>query len=335
MTTLITGATGRVGRQVLIARQMRSERIRALVLPGDPGLDAIEEQGTEIIIGSLTDRAVVAKAVSGVDRIVHLGAVMLWGEGADRDLFAQNVAGTFHLFDAVVQQKIALERFFLASSDEVYPSLNARYKPIDESHPRNPYSFYGLSKETNERFAFYYHRAHGIPVTIARFALTARAEEILRPDGWSGRFLFVEPMRGLFQALGRFDAASALDAACQGDPEATLLLALDENGTPYQFHMCDVRDLVSGIELMLEEPSAVGEIFNLSGPSPFSYRVAVEALHEATGWPFVEVRIPGPAISIAHDISKARSVLGYAPVHDVHRIITDAIAVPPTAPPNQ
>lgn len=103
-------------------------------------------------------------------------------------------------------------------------------------------------------------------------------------------------------------------------------LTLDEDGVPYEFHMCDVKDVVAGIDLMLDNPSAVGQVFNLSGPAPFSYRTAIEALHETTGMPFVEVRIPGPPIRIAHDISKARSMLGYAPERDIARIIADALA---------
>ena len=325
MTILITGATGRVGRELLALRKAKGEHVRALVMPGDPGRGPLEAEGVEIVDGSLTDSDAVMSAVEGVHRIAHLAGAMLWGEGADRSLFEQNIEGTFNLLDATAGKKAEIERFFLASSDEVYPSLKARYAPIDEPHPKNPYSFYGLTKETNERFAFYYHRAHGIPATVARFALTARAEEILRPDGWSGRFLFVSPMRELFGALGRPDAVSAIDSACRTDQESTLLLACDEDGIPYEFHMCDVKDLVSGIDLMLENPSAVGQVFNLSGPSPFSYRTAVEALHEATERPFVEVRIPGPPIRIAHDISKARSVLGYKPERDVLRIIADAV----------
>ena len=43
---------------------------------------------------------------------------------------------------------------------------------------------------------------------------------------------FLRPLRDLFTALARPDAAAALDAACQGDPSSTLLLALDEDGVP-------------------------------------------------------------------------------------------------------
>jgi UDP-glucose 4-epimerase len=299
------------------------DSVRALVLPGDPGTERLKQAGVEVIVGSLTDIEAVQQAVAGVDIIVHLAAAMLWEQGADKELFQQNVAGTFNLFDAVVSQKVKLTRFFIASSDEVYPSLKALYSPIDERHPQQPYSFYGLTKEIDERLALYYHRSHGVPVTIARFALIARSEEIKRPSGWSGRFLFVEPMRNLFTALGRPDAVAALDAAKTG-PEDTLLLALDEDGIPYEFHFCDVIDLIGGINLMLSDISAVGEIFNLSGPSPFSYRVAVEALHKTFGLPYVEVRIPGPAIRASHEIAKAKSILGYKPVYDIQRIIAEA-----------
>ena len=134
MTTLITGATGRVGRELLSRLHARGERIRALALPDDPGREALMSEGVEVVVGSLTDRAPVQEAVAGVDRVVHLAAVMLWGEGADRQLFEQNVAGTFNLLDAIVERGTALERFFLASSDEVYPSLKAGF-PADRRVP--------------------------------------------------------------------------------------------------------------------------------------------------------------------------------------------------------
>lgn len=325
MKILITGASGRVGRDLVRDRQARGDAVRALVLPGDAGADALAAQGVEVVIGSLTDRDAVAAAVDGVDAIAHLAATMLWTPDADRELFAQNIGGTFNLLQAAVEAGRPLRRFFLASSDEVYPSLKARYHPIDEQHPQAPYSFYGLTKEVDERMAWYYHRAHGLPVTVARFALIARAEEILRPDGWSGRFLFAAPMAGLFRALGRADAAAAIEAAAPG-PDDRLLLAMDEDGRPYEFQLCDVRDVVAGISLQIDNPSAVGEAFNLSGPAPFSYRVAVEALHRAFGLPYAEVRIPGAPIRLSHDISKARSLLGYTPSFDVPKIINELAA---------
>ncbi|MCY4137898.1 MAG: NAD-dependent epimerase/dehydratase family protein, partial [Rhodobacteraceae bacterium] len=104
MTTLITGATGRVGRELVTVRKARGDRIRALVLPGDPGLAALKVEDVEVVEGSLADRGAVSEAVAGVDRVAHLAAAMLWEPSADRELFEQNIAGTFHLLDEIVQQ---------------------------------------------------------------------------------------------------------------------------------------------------------------------------------------------------------------------------------------
>ena len=324
MNILVTGATGRVGKNLVKNLKDRGENVRALVLPGDSGKDSLINSGIDCISGTLSNKKVISAAVEGIETIVHLAAVMLWDPDTEPEVFQQNIEGTFNLLQASARSRTHMKRIFLASSDEVYPSLMARYRPIDEQHPKEPYSFYGLSKEINERMALYYHRSCGLPITIARFALIAEAKELLSPDGWSGRFVFVEPMRKLFAALGRNDAVEVLNSAQPGS-EDTLLIALDEQGNPYLFHFCDVRDLVEGILLQLDKPEAIGQVFNLSGPAPFSYRVAVEELHKRTGIPYVELKIPGTPIRIQHDISKAKSVLGYQPKFDILKVIDSAM----------
>jgi UDP-glucose 4-epimerase len=106
------------------------------------------------------------------------------------------------------------------------------------------------------------------------------------------------------------------------DPR-TLLLARDEGATPYLFHCCDVRDLVQGLTLLLDQPAAVGEVFNLSGPAPFSYDQVIPYLAEKIGAPYVDASIPGPPIRIHHSTAKARALLGYAPRYDVFQSIAD------------
>ena len=89
MTTLITGATGRVGRELVTMHKARGDRVRALVLPGDPGLATLNREDVEVVEGSLTDRGAISEAVSGVDRVAHLAAVMLWEDSANHKLFEQ------------------------------------------------------------------------------------------------------------------------------------------------------------------------------------------------------------------------------------------------------
>jgi len=328
MQVLVTGAAGRVGRRLARLLLDRGHSVRAAVLPGDPGGEWLAEQGCEVAEVDLRDAAQVDLAVAGVDAIAHLAALMLWESSAqaDEQLFEANVHATHHLLETAARGG-GVSRFFLASSDEVYPSLEAGGEPIGEGRPLSPYSYYGLTKELCERMALFFHRAHQLPVAVARFSLIAEPREILSAGGWSGRLLYASGLRGILDAMGRTEAVATLDAlvADGGDP---VVAARDEHGTPYRFHFCDVRDLVDGIALMLVEPGAVGRVLNLSGPAPFAYEEAAALLADHAGVARAEVVLPGPPIQIEIDISAAREAVGYAPTWTIDRIVRDAVAVP-------
>jgi len=325
MKTLITGASGRVGRRLVEALAADGHQVRALVIAGDPGAEWLAERDVELVEGNLGEGEVLRRAVRGVDHVVHLAAVMDWTEAAPRTTFEPNVGGTVSLLQALLEEDVRPRRVVLASSDEVYPSLEAEEIPIPETHPRNPWSFYGLTKLMNEEAAAFFHRAHGLPTAVARFALIAEAPEILTPTGWSGRFLFRDPMRAMLAGMGRDDAVAVLDANPPEDPGG-LLIPRDVSGESYLFQICDVRDLIAGLRLMLEVPEAVGETFNLSGPAPFTFEHAVKRLHAATGIPYNLADLPGEPIRVAHSIAKANELLGYSPRFDIDAIIDDAVA---------
>ncbi|MEA2512639.1 MAG: UDP-glucose 4-epimerase [Thermomicrobiales bacterium] len=324
MKVLVTGVTGRVGRNLAAALVERGDSVRGLVLPDDPGLERARASGVECVIGNLRDAAMARAAVEDVDAVVHLGAMMLWGSDDHNPvLFEDNLRGTFNLVNAAAVRG-GIQRFVFASSDEVYPSLDAKYLPIDENHPTEPYSFYGITKLAGEELLHYYHRANNLPVSIARFALVIEPWETARRDGWLGRFLFLKPMLGFVTARAGQEVARELEQKLQGDD--TLLLGRDATGAPYQFHCVDVRDVVQGLMLMLEKPAAIGAAFNLSGPAPFAYDQAIPYLAAKTGLPFVDASIPGPALRIAHSTAKARALLGYTPQYDIFRSIDDGLA---------
>jgi UDP-glucose 4-epimerase len=324
MHTLITGITGRVGRRLAAHLAAHGHEVRGLALPSEVDAGATEAIEAEIVPGDLADADALRAAVDGVDAIVHLAALMAWGdEERNETLFDVNLAGTFRLLEAVRRSGTTLRRFVLASSDEVYPSLGGRYLPIDETHPREPYSLYGLTKLACEDLVRYYGRSHGVPASIARFALVTAPEEVLVPTGWLGRFLFLDPMLPTIAARCGEEAADAVRAHRSGD--RTLLLARDEAGRPYTFHYVDVRDVVVGLELLVTRPEAVGEAFNLAGPAPFSFDRATRYLAERTGYPVADVAIPGPPIHIHHDIAKARGLLGYAPSYGIGATIDAAL----------
>lgn len=317
-TVLLTGATGRVGSRVAQELLDAGARVRTIVLPDDPGVDRLLP-AIEVVTGSLTEEGVVREAIAGVDALIHLAALMDWNPGAERRLWDANVTATFRLLDGLAQNAGQIERIIIVSSDEIYPALEVSGE-ITEDLPARPYSFYGLTKQLNEDLARFYHRAHGLPVVTVRFALTAAAEEIAQPYGWSGRLFFAAGLRRLLGGLGREDAVALIDGAVS-EPETTLVLARDLDGRPYRFQFCDVRDLVQGIMLMATESSAVGEVFNLSGPEAFSYDDVVPRLAAVTGYDYVDLRLPGERFDVNTSTRKARTLLGYRPRNGIDEIL--------------
>lgn len=317
-TVLVTGATGRIGGRLAPQLLARGARVRTVVLPDDPGASALPAD-IDAIEGSLSDAAVVAQAINGVDAVVHLAAVMDWDPTANPALFEANVRATYLLLDQLAQHAPGLQRFVLASSDEVYSSLEV-VGQIVEDLPIVPYSFYGLTKQLDEVMAGFYHRVHDLPTCVARFSLTAEAEEITRHDGWSGRLFFASGLRAILDAIGRPQAVAAIDAAVD-DAEHTLILARDTDGNPYRFQFCDARDLVSGLLCLLTAPGAVGETCNLSGPEPFSYADVVPPLSETIGVPYVDLRLEGARIDLTTSTERARQVAGFAPQIGISEIL--------------
>ena len=317
-TVLITGATGRIGGRLATDLLDLGARVRTVVLPGDGGAAALSAD-VDVITGNLADASVVAQATEGVDAVVHLAALMDWSPEANAALFESNVRATYLLLDQCAQHPGKLRRFVLASSDEVYSSLDVEGQ-IVEDLPLVPYSFYGLTKQLDEVLADFYHRVHDLPTCVARFSLTAEADEITRHDGWSGRLFFASGLRAILDAIGRPEAVTAIDAAVD-DAEQTLVLARDTAGNPYRFQFCDARDLVSGLLCLLTAPGAVGETVNLSGPEPFSYADVVPRLSDAIGVPYVDLHLEGARINLTTSTERAREVSGFIPRIGIDEIL--------------
>jgi UDP-glucose 4-epimerase len=326
MKVLVTGAAGRIGRNLADALLANGAEVRATVIPGDPGLERAQRAGIECLTGNLRDPAFCREAVHGCDAVMHLGGMLLFAKGVDDpDLVEDNVKGTFNLLHAAALHDPQPRRFVFASSDEVYPSLHATYLPIDESHPKEPYSFYGYTKLTGEDMVQFYRRAHGLPGAIARFALTIEPWEALRPDRPLGNFLHLESMIPFVRDRNGEAAAEALSRQLVPGTNQ-LWIPRDEQGTPWMFHFCDVRDLGQGLLLLLEKPAAVGQAFNLSGPGPFAFDEVVPYIAERTGRAIVEATVSGEPIRIHHSIAKARGLLGYRPAFSVFDTIDAALA---------
>lgn len=94
-----------------------------------------------------------------------------------------NAIGTLKLLEACINTNI--KKFVFASSSSVYG--NYKYIPIDENHPTNPISPYGISKLTAEKYCLFFDEVYGIKCLCLRI-FTAYGKR-QRPDEAICRFV--------------------------------------------------------------------------------------------------------------------------------------------------
>jgi UDP-glucose 4-epimerase len=306
MRVLVTGSAGRVGRRVVALLGARGNTVvgfdrRPLDRPC---------AGYREVLGDFADASAVGAAMDGVDAVVHLGALMSWRPADAPAVYAANATGTLALLAAAVQARV--RRFVFASSGEVYPEVRARTDPIDETHPCEPVSAYGLSKLIGEHMVAFHRRTAGLPTVVLRFAHTQEAGELLDPESFfSGPRFYLRARIRQQRALGNERALAAL-VPCDDGTEK-VLLQCGEDGRPYRMMIADARDIAEGVLLALDREQAVGQTLNLGPDSPVRFDEATALIAAATGLPVVRVAMPGPAVDYATSNARARALLGFRP----------------------
>lgn len=187
MTTLVTGAGGFVGRELV--RRLLAEGRAVTGLDTQAG--GIPE-GARAIAGDLGDAAVRADALAGVEAIVHLATVPGGAAEADPALSRRiNVDAMYDLMLEAAALRPGL-RFVFASSIAVFgDSLPAL---VDDDTPLSPKMIYGGHKAMMEQaVAMYSNRGMIDGVTLRLPGILARPKG---PSGLKSAF-----MSDLFHAL--------------------------------------------------------------------------------------------------------------------------------------
>jgi nucleoside-diphosphate-sugar epimerase len=326
---LITGASGRVGANLVKALVGGGHQVRAFVYPGDVSrMHKLDGYDVEIIYGDLTDYAKVAAVVQGVDVVYHIGAAMI-GPFDNTAYFDINAKGTFNVVEAIRQETPGLRRLIYASTDAIYPVFPDDHPAhVTEEIPVNPTGMYAFTKWVGERLVFAYHRQYGIPAVAFRFAWVMGAGEIADPD-YAKTFWLGRTLQG-FKAQAERSPEAKQSAAILEDlwpGEERLLLSRSKSGTAQKMHFVDVRDLVQGLLLGMEKDEAVGELFTLPGPRVLSGDELVPYLSERLGVPYVEADLPISRTYRELSWAKANRLLGYTPKHDLESMVELALAM--------
>lgn len=333
MRVLVTGATGRIGANVVNDLRQRGHQLRALVYPADASrahkLDGFQD--VELVHGDLRDREAINQAVAGVDAVVHLAAAM-GGPFDNVAYFDINARGTLLLLEAARELTPNLHRFVYASTDSMYSGPGGMPNFVTEDMGRDDHPMpYVLTKFYGEHLCRRYHAQYGVPTVVLRFANQVGPGEWLDANRLPrGEFLLRWHHDRYRQMAHRSPdderSFQELDRHLQAaGGEERLLLARNLDGQPYQRSYCDVRDTVFGVRLAVEEDAATGETFNLSG-AVVRWDHAVPYMSEQLGIPYVEATL-SRRFFWEYDTAKMRLKLGYQWRHGVESMVEAALAL--------
>ncbi|MFV0452117.1 MAG: NAD-dependent epimerase/dehydratase family protein [Propioniciclava sp.] len=310
----VTGSSGRVGR-ALVAR-LRG--LGHVVIPID-----VSPQDADTLVLDLNAPEGLREAFTGVDGVVHLAAFMSWDPGVANDVLRTNVNSTYNVLEAAAAAGV--QRVAVGSSGEVYPENHPQYLPLDERHPTEPRTVYGLSKLLTEEVARFYARTTALEVVILRFSHTQDAEELADPEStMSGPRFFLAAKAAQQERFGNHALAGELRALDHGD--GRMYIATSPEGVPFRMGICETRDLVEGIIRALDAPGVSGEAIGIGAPRAASFDEIVLPIAAALHRDVVKVPLPGPAVNYETSNSKASALLGYQPEWPIERMIDAAIS---------
>ena len=319
MRVLVTGFAGRVGTVVVETLLERGFSVRGFDLRRPGGTDS----GYEAVSGALEDPDAIGRAMAGMEAVVHLGALMSWSPGDWPRMFRTNVEGTRVALDAAADAGVA--RFVFASSGEVYPENSPQFLPITEEHPLLANSPYGMTKILGEELVRFHERKGMLETVILRFSHIQDASELLDEESFfSGPRFFLEPRIRQQEKLGNHAIASLLREASPGAPAH--ILSRSEAGRPYRMHITDTRDIAEGILLALSRPEAANAVFNLGSSVPVDFGWLLPRMSEITGYPVVEIDLPGPGVHYHTSNRKIRAALGFEPQWTMDAMLAEAAA---------
>ena len=186
MVTLVSGATGYLGVELVRALRAQDRQVRALAR-SDAGAARLDGLGAEVVRGDVTVPDSLPPVFAGVTRVFHLAGVVAHRARADAGLRAVNVDGARNALAAC--RAAGVERVvFVSSVAAVGPAATPAYPRnegawmIDGDDGRPDFR-YARSKAAGEQLALE-AAAEGLDVVIANPGFAIGPGDVHRVSSW-------------------------------------------------------------------------------------------------------------------------------------------------------
>lgn len=290
LRVLITGGAGFIGHNLAAYLKERGYDVVAfdsLERPAEGSVKRLEAAGVPLVRGDVRDTSALSKALKGCHAAVHCAAYIDVEESFRKPVayLDNNVLGTASVAEACL--RAGARRVVLLSSAAVYG--DPEKLPVKESHPLRPLSPYGLSKLLAERVLEFYSAERGLEY------VTLRLFNAYGP-GQSGPYAGV-----IAKFVAR--ARAGLPPVVFGDGEQTR-------------DFVHVSDACRAVELALSTDK-VGEVYNVGSGAAVKIKDLAKLVMEFAGLggePAYAPPKPGDVRRSCADITKARRLLGFAPM---------------------
>ena len=314
---LVTGAAGFIGSNIVEALVASGQQVIGLdnFATGhranlDQARDSLgEEQWSrfELVEADIRDRDACARAVDGVDYVLHQAALGSVPRSIADPLMSHdvNITGFVNMLDAA--RLAGVKRFVYAASSSTYG--DETNLPKREERIGNPLSPYAATKLANEVYAAVYARSYDFAsIGLRYFNVFGPKQD---PDGpyaavipkWIAAMLGGAPIEIYGDGSTSRDFCYVANAV-----QANLRAALAGDEAQNQVYNVAVGERTSLVQLfdLLREGLSRHQVHYDQEPAFADFRRG-DVLHSEA------------------DISKARSLLGYAPTHSISDGIADAL----------
>jgi len=311
---LVTGGAGFIGSHLVEALLEGGNEVVVLDTLSTGRLSNLDVangySGFTFVQGSVLDELAVDDAVRGSDIIVHLAAAVGVKLIVEQPLYSltTNIKGAITVLEAAHRYR---RKVMVASTSEIYGKNNSG--ALNEQSDRILGSpavarwAYSTSKAVDEILAYAYHRERDLPTIVVRLFNTVGPRQ-------SPAYGMVVP-RLVHQAL------EGAPLTVYGDGAQTRCF-------------CHVTDVVDALVRLLNEPTAVGDVFNIGSTEEVSIEQLARLIIDKTSSTSPVLHVPYDVayevgfedmVRRVPDVSKLESLTGWHAQRSLAQILDDVI----------